>query len=284
MVPFLIIAIIGYVAYSSGALTSIGLPPPAAAPQAGVVPAASISAAQTAGLQPNVSFSSSAIQQELPSNTASMGVSIGAAIAASPTILGSFGVAANVVPVVGQVVSAVASISAALLAAHNARIKAARNENAAMNNGIAGYDSGMRQINAAYNARQLTASDAIHLVQMVLAQYWAEVTPVIQSGRNGCQGGTACPPWPKSGNGCSGNIGAACCAGCYDLAGGPDPFVFTPAQGGDGVTPMYYGTQGTIIVLTQGGGKVLYQEVFGSKYGGIERNPYVLVWTQFSAA
>jgi hypothetical protein len=284
LVPLLIVAVIGYVAYSSGALTAVGLAPPASVPVPGTIPASSVTANQTAGLQPNSSFSASVIQQELPSNTASLGVGIAGSIGSSAKVLASIGVSANVVPVVGQAVAAVAAITAALLAAHNKRIQAARSENTAMNNGVAGYDAGMKQINAAYNARTIAASDAISLVQMVIAQYWAEVTPVIQSGRNGCKGGTACPPWPAKGNGCSGDIGAACCVGCYDLAGGPIPIVFTAAQGGDGVTPMYYGTQGTIIVLSQGGGKVLYQEVVGSKYGGTQRNPYVLTWTQFSAA
>jgi hypothetical protein len=178
----------------------------------------------------------------------------------------------------------VASIAGALLAAHQQRMKQAQDENSAVNLGVQGYDQGMRQVNAAYNSRRIDAAGAISLVRQVMANYWALVSPRIQPGRNGCGSGGACPPWPSTGNGCSGSIGAACCVGCYDLAGGPEAHVFQTSEGGDGQSPYYFGAEGTLQVLMHGGGVVLYQAVLGSKYGGQNRAAYRLNWSQFSAA
>lgn len=283
------IAVIGgllYLGYSSGAFAgvagaSIARSPIAAPIQQSPVAAGSVTSQPAFGLQPNTSITASSISQEMPSNTASSAVGVGATIGTA--LLAHIGIAASAVPVVGAAIAAVAAITAALLAAHQARIKAARDENSATNLGVQGWDRGMQQINAAYNARQLTATDAIALVQQVMAMYWAEVTPHLQSGRNGCKGGAACPPVTSS-NPCSGSIGAACCVGCYDLEGGPSSHVFGPADGGDNSTPYFFGSQGTQIVLAHGGGRVLYQHVYGSKYGGSDRPGYVLNWQQVSAA
>jgi hypothetical protein len=189
----------------------------------------------------------------------------------------AFGVAAQAVPVVGTIIGAVAAITAALLAAHEQRKKQATDENSAMNLGVAGYDKGMRMINAAYNNRSIDTPSAIQLLQTIMPMYWQEVNAHIQPGRNGCYGGANCPAW----HGCNGDIGAACCVGCYDLVGQPDPHVFSAAEGGDGVTPLFFGATGTILALQHGGGfRVLYQHVYGSKYGGKDRPAYTLDWVQ----
>jgi hypothetical protein len=264
-------------AYKSGALASLGVPAPAAAPP--VVATATNPA--PGGLQPNVSLTApqliQPVNQEYASNAAGSAVSIGAATLASPTILKALSVGANVVPIVGQVVSALAAITAALLSAHNARIKQARDENSAMNLGVQGYDQGLATINNYFVTRQITAVEAIQLVQTVMANYWAEVNPHIQPGRNGCAGGALCPPAKAGVNPCTGSIGAACCVGCYNLVGSSEA-QSTP-QG-----MMFGGALGTIAVLQQGGGTVYYTEVYGSKYGGVQRNAYTLAWVQSSAA
>jgi hypothetical protein len=180
-------------------------------------------------------------------------------------------------------IGVVVAIAAALWAAHEQRVAQAKSENYAVVIGVQGWDADMLKVNQLYNARQLDAASAIQLVQQIMYQYWQLVTPHIQPGRNGCSGGGGCPP-VTSANPCSGSIGAACCVGCYDLAGGPDSHVFTADQGGDGATPFYFGAQGTIIVLQHGSGRVLYQKVFASKYGGRDRAAYILNWAPVSAA
>lgn len=284
IVGLLAIGAVLYLAYSSGALSAPAGSNIVTAPVAPIA-ANPVTPPQTT-LIPNIgsSITASSIQQEMPSNTASTAVGISGMVGSSSVVLAHVGLAASAVPVVGVAVAAVAAITSALLAAHQQRIKAARDENSATNLGVQGWDKAMQQINAAYNARQLTATDAISLVQLVMQQFWQEVTPHIQSGRNGCNGGSGCPPWPAKGNGCSGNIGAACCVGCYDLEGGPSSHVFGPADGGDNSTAYFFGSQGTQIVLAHGGGKVLYQHVYGSKYGGADRPGYILNWQQVSAA
>jgi hypothetical protein len=272
-----------YLAYESGALAPLGILSPQQAPQ---------------GLQPNAQFTTppalppgqtnlGSLSTVTSANLGALGitsaVSVGTAAATAPSgfvALGLTGAAAGAA-VAG--IGAVVAIGAALWAAHEQRKKQATNENAAVNVGVQGFDQDIRTVNQAYNSRQIDAPSAIQLVQQVLAQYWALVTPVIQPGRNGCSGGQACPPVTST-SPCSGSIGAACCVGCYDLAGnGPQPHVFQPSEGGDGVTPYYFGVGGTIQVLSQGGGRVLYQEVFGSKYGGRDRPAYILTWSQVGA-
>jgi hypothetical protein len=290
-IPIVLILGIGYIAWSSGALAPLGIPAIAASPAYGSPGLSPLAGNSPGGLTPNISMTAPVINQQTlqggfdATQGEILGVGAAGAILSSSVVLAHIGVAANAVPIVGQAVAVTAAIAAALLAAHEQRKKQAQSENAAMNLGVAGWDSGLRQVNAAFNARQITASDAIAFVQSIMQMYWQEVGPHIQPGRNGCANGSACPPWPASGNGCSGSIGAACCVGCYDLAGGPAPHVFAASEGGDGVTPFYFGSQGTILALQHGGGmRVLYQHVYGSKYGGKDRPAYTLNWTQVSAA
>jgi hypothetical protein len=283
MLELALVAGLIYLVYSSGAFAPFGISPP---PQSGSV----APTVTPQGLQSNVSLVAPPVS--LPGVTAGFTagqgeqIAVGAAgaIGSSAKVLGAIGVGANFVPVVGTAVAAVAAIASALLAGHATRLKQATDENSAMNLGVVGYDEGMQTINAAYNNRQIDGPSAIQLVQSVMAMYWQEVTPHIQPGRNGCSGGAACPPWPATGNGCSGDIGAACCVGCYDLAGGPSTAVLPVSSGGDGVNPYYYGAQGTILALQHGGNlQVVYQSVVGSKYGGKARAGYRLSWVQAGA-
>ena len=299
MEPLEILLVAGliYVAYTSGALAPLGigtpnlqglssqfnpLPPGTSGPQPQPLsPPSPVLAAPVGFSVP------SPPSQEYQSNTASTALGVGAAIASAPKVLGAIGVAANVVPIVGQVVSAVAAIGAALLAAHQARIKQARDENSAMNLGVQGVDKEMSVINQAYNAGQISAQDTINLLSQTMNHYWQLTAPHIQPGRNGCgaspssTGSAACPPWPSSGNGCSGSIGAACCVGCYDLAGGPNPAVLQAFDGGDGHTSFYFGVEGAIIAVQHGGHiQTCMQGVVASKYGGANRNGYRLSWAQ----
>jgi hypothetical protein len=167
----------------------------------------------------------------------------------------------------------VGGIFSALWSAHEARAKAATSENQAVNAAVAGWDSAMRQINAAYNSGAATPQQCVDAVNRVMQNFWAEVGPMIQSGRNGCSSGMACPPYA----GCSGSIGAACCVGCYDLEGDTKPATLQASDGGFG-TPILFGSKGTVVAISQGGGVVAYQAVYGSKYGGVNRPGYNMTW------
>jgi gas vesicle protein len=293
VVPALLLIGAALLAYKSGAFAALGLPAPISSTNlapGGLQPNVSMTAPQP--VQPGGRYSAFGVGGG-PSAPGGGGVSLlsGGLISGNVAAPGAAGVEAAVGNSlaasgqgflaggpIGAVVAGITSLLTGLQKGHQIRMQQATDENSAMNMGVQGYDQGLAQINAAFVARQISAVEAIQLVQVVMQNYWSEVTPHIQPGRNGCAGGTSCPPWPASGSGCAGSIGAACCVGCYALIGGHAPTNFP----GYGV--MFYGILGTIAVLQQGGGAVYYQEVFPSHYGGKQRNPYVLTWVQSSVA
>jgi hypothetical protein len=306
MEPLEIILVAGliYLAYQSGALAPFGI-----APGVSLTPTSS-----AGGLQPNVSVSSSNMgaapaapgQMQIPSRVpfnagstpqiaasgpvgsvtgvnklsyVTAASSVGIAAATPPANLVALGLTGAAAGAAVAGIGAVVAIAAALWAAHEARVKQAKDENSAMNLGVQGVDKELAVINQAFNSHQISAADAVKLLSATMSHYWALVTPHIQPGRNGCSGGAACPPWHT--NGCSGSIGAACCVGCYDLAGGPEPAVLNTFDGGDGVTPFYFGVEGALIVCQHGGNmQSCMQGVVASKYGGQNRNGYRLTWQQ----
>ena len=302
MEPLELILVAGllYLAYSSGALAPLGISPgtalaPTSSPgglqanttiSSGGMGAAGVSPGQT---PPRVPFNAGGVGGGPTGGTTGVNPisyvtaasSVGIAAATAPANLAALGLTGAAAGAAVAGIGAVVAIAAALWAAHEARVKQARDENSAMNLGVQGVDKELAVINQAYNAGQISANDAVHLLSQTMSHYWALVTPHIQPGRNGCSGGTACPPWPASGNGCSGSIGAACCVGCYDLAGGPQPAVLNTFDGGDGVTPFYFGVEGALIVCQHGGNmQSAMQGVVASKYGGANRNGYRLTWKQ----
>lgn len=299
IVPALALIAIALLALKSGALASLGIPAPIAA---SVNP-------PPGGLQPNVSLTAppAALPQPKTAPSSTNALSPGGGPQGSPTLGGSGGLgviaglsgfgnaaapgAAGVASAVGTslaasgagfiaggpigaVVAGVTSLVTSLANGHKVRMQQATDENSAVNLGVQGYDQGLAQVNQAFIMRSINAVEAIQLVQQIMAYYWAEVNPHIQPGRNGCNGGAACPPY----NGCSGSIGAACCVGCYDLIGSNDTGNFPPYGN------MYFGILGTVQVLQQGGGSVYYQQVVGSKYGGKNRPAYVLSWVPGAVA
>jgi len=284
LLPVLLVGGLLYLAYNSGALTQFGISPP--------TPLSPLN--NPGGLQPSAQFTNppvtlprTPVVTNAPVTSANTGqlaitgaASVGTAAISAPSSFAALGLTGAAAGAAVAGIGAVVAIGAALYAAHLARVRQAKDENSAVNLGVQGFDSDLKQVNAAYNARQIDAASAISLVKQILANYWALVTPHIQPGRNGCGGGNGCPPWPASGNGCSGSIGAACCVGCYDLAGGAQPATLAASDGGDGVNPYYFGIGGTIAVLQHGGGPVAYQYVYGSKYGGQNRPGYRLNWVQ----
>jgi hypothetical protein len=120
---------------------------------------------------------------------------------------------------VGAAVGLVVGLIAGFMAAHELRKKQAQNENQAVNLGVTGFDQGLRQLQQAYKAGQVSPANAQQGVSVLINNFWQEVVPHIQPGRNGCNNGSSCPP-DTSAQGrqpCTGNIGAACCVGCYPL-------------------------------------------------------------------
>lgn len=291
MLELLLVAGVVYLAYSSGAFAAFGVLPPAPSQtplspasfpkglQSGV-PVGGAGPVMSGTIRAGVSGGSGTTGANTTGLLVTGAATVGTAAAATPASFAAIGLSGAAAGAALAGVGVVAAIAVALWQAHEVRKKQATSENAAMNLGVQGYDEGLRQINQAFNSRQISASDAITLLNQVWQQFWQLVTPVIQPGRNGCSGGASCPPWPTGGNGCSGNIGAACCVGCYALAGDQGQAVQFPGQS----SPLRFGIAGTIRTLQEGGGVVYYQEVYSSKYGGKDRPAYTLVWSQISAA
>lgn len=131
--------------------------------------------------------------------------------------------AASAIPVVG---GALSSIINGLDAAHIQRAKEATNENVAVDNFIPGFDNYITQVVNAYNNGAATAAQAISMLDTLWHYYWQEVTPVIQPGRNGCNGGASIdyspghPPTESVSQSCSGSWGAACCIGVQVIGSG----------------------------------------------------------------
>jgi hypothetical protein len=286
--PLLAIALAvgAYVAWKSNALAPLGLPAPV---DESSLPSSSMPGEYPGGT-PTLQLTGGGTSAPLAgANTGTLaitaGVSVGTAAVSTPASFAAMGLSGAAAGAALAGIGAVVAIGAALWQAHEQRLRQAKDENSAMNLGVKGIDADFAVINRAYNSRQLSPSDAINLLQQAWAHYWALVTPHIQPGRNGCQGGASCPPWPASGNGCSGSIGAACCVGCYSLMGADD-FKSAEALGPDnaiGGQGYYIGVKGAMNVIAHGGGVSLMQKVYASKYGGTTRNAYVLRWQQVSA-
>ena len=295
MEPIELILVLGliYLAYSSGALSSFGIGPGVTGVTG--VTGTSVNASPSSpagGLQSNVTVAATPIVAAPPAavvnppsptqvtgvNVASMAVSaatsVGVAAVSTPASFAALGLTGAAAGAATAGIAAVVAIGAALLAAHEQRKKQATSENAAMNNGVVGYDSAVKQVNAAYNNRSIDAAQTIQFLQTIISNYWAEVTPVIQPGRNGCNGGAQC-----SGLTCGGSVGAACCVGCGNLVGTTNPIPFAGQVTGN----VYWGILGTITTIQHGGGKVYYPTVFGSSYGGKLRTGYWLTWQQAGA-
>lgn len=203
------------------------------------------------------------------------GVSAGTASA-----IGGANAALNFVPVVGPVLSAAFNaISGGLLKASAQRAAQAKNENSAVAAAVPGWDQAIAQIVAAYNAGTISASQTVALLNQTASNFWNEVTPQIQPGRNGCNGGKSCAPpanvnsatnlaTTASSSYCSGSIGASCCVGCVNIAIGVSNMTYAVTQ-----------------VDTNGGSMAAtIPQVFASKYGGINRPQYKVTFTKPGAA
>ena len=257
-----------YIAYQSGALRGLGVGGPSAGVTLATPDQLRAQQAQinlnTVGGLPQQTGVYSVNGQSLGVQT---GASVGIGAATAAMSAGTLGLSVGSAAVTGAAtagIGAAVTIFATLWAAHERRLQQARGENQAMNVGVQGFDQDIKLVNAQYNNGSIDAQTAIRALQQVLAQYWLLVGPQIQPGRNGCSSGETCPP-PGSLS-CSGNIGAACCVGCGSLTGS-----------------LYNPTWGAITILQMGGGVSTVEKVYGSSYGGQERNAYQLTWRQSGA-
>jgi hypothetical protein len=199
----------------------------------------------------------------------STGISTAATAATAVAKAAGAGSAAlSAIPVVGAAFAAIASV---LIAASQKRAQEAESENQAVAQGVPAWDQAVATIANAFNAGQITAAEAQQGFALTLSNYWSEVTPQIQPGRNGCNGGKSCPASANvnSDNAtgttapssyCSGNIGAACCVGCSDLA--------------LSVSNLNYAA--SIAEKTGKPATAFIQTVFASKYGGVNRPSYFI--------
>lgn len=206
------------------------------------------------------------------------GVSTG--ISVTGALLSSIGSsAASAIPIVGAAFSLIFN---SLMQASAKRAAAARSENSAVAQGVPAWDAGISQIVSAYNTKGITAAQASSLLDTVMSNFWNEVKGQIQSGRNGCGGGSTPAPLvflsgqapginvgtqtqaTGSTRQCSGDFGAACCVGNNDLM------------------PGIYNIKLAIATTekTKAAATGYVPKVYASKYGGIDREIYMVTVTK----
>lgn len=203
---------------------------------------------------------------------AAAGTSAGTSGAGTAAGAGAAGGAGIATAAITAGVGAVVTIFAILWGKHKQREAQAKNENQAMNIGVAGFDQDIRLINSDYLAHKIDPQTAIAAIQQALAQFAALCAPKIQPDRNGCgmqangsvtSAITTDALYKMNADGkdhyCQGNIGAACCV--Y-------------------VTSLRPSAEVAIKAIQAGGGTSLVHKVYGSKYGGNTREAYNLNWSR----
>lgn len=213
-----------------------------------------------------------------PINSQAIGSTINTATSALSSLTSSGGALSNLasstvsqsIPIVGAAIGAIAGV---FIAQSQQRAKQAVSENQAVAAAIPGWDAFIKAIVANYNNGSINSNGVTQLLDQAMSNYWSEVTPQIQPGRNGCSGGSNCPTSanPNSGGAtattasstyCSGDIGAACCVGCSDLALSVANLKWTA----------------TTVDKTGGPGVAFVQLVSASKYGGVNRPSYTVTF------
>jgi len=175
---------------------------------------------------------------------------------------------------IGAGIGAIAGAIAGIWASHAARVKGAKNENAAINSAVQAFDAGMQAIFTAANSSDPTTNisgpQAAQLVGQLYTQFWQQMLPFTQGpgAKDSSGGGANCgqglnPAGPcagtPGGHKCDNNCTATCCVGCQDL----------------------YPTmlQAVAVLNRPNGGTVTACTVVGSKYGANQRGSYTLTYT-----
>jgi hypothetical protein len=171
---------------------------------------------------------------------------------------------------IGAAVGAVAGAISGLWASHNARAAGAKDENTALNSAVIAFDGSLKAIFTAANSTevssQITAPQAIQLLQSTLMQYWQGMAPFqtgpgradASAGGTKCGSVIVCNQQSSPGLKCNSSCTAGCCVGCD---------VFTPT------------INQAIAIFQAGGGTLNVCEVYGSGYGATTRQSYTLTYT-----
>jgi hypothetical protein len=199
-------------------------------------------------------------------------VTIGIGLAASAQLMAT-ATAALAIPIAGAVIAAVMAIYAILMGASAARAKAAISENQAVANFVAAFDTHLSQVVTAFNNGSLgdtwqnAATNGTTLLEVLWKNFWSEVTPTIQSGRNGCNSGAAINA-SGSNFSCTGSWGASCCVGGGVIR--PTIYHVENAMAAYAATVTAANPKGTPQ-------KAYAQPVYPSKYGGASRAGYYIM-------
>ncbi len=266
----IVLLVVVYFLYATGTLAKFGIGNAPVTSSLGV-PGLDPTATQVTAAAAQANANAAAQTAQTAKLVQSSATGLTSSLQAVQSSTGALGGAAAAIPVVGAAVSVIASV---LIAASQKRAKEATSENTAVNNGYPGWDAAVQQIVGAFNGGQIDAVGAQTLLAQALTNYWNEVTPQIQPGRNGCNGGASCPPSsnPSSDSAytttanasyCSGSIGAACCVGCADLALSNSNLQYAAALAEKTGQPQ------TAFV----------QAIAPSKYGTIARPSYTVTFT-----
>jgi hypothetical protein len=162
-----------------------------------------------------------------PSNTAVVQSNINSQETQTAAELTAFGAGLNTIPVVGPAVAAVYSaVAGALVAASKKRAQEAVNENQAVDAAIPPWDAAIVQTLGLYANGSITYAQLSQLlgtpktdtyyqtgIGLCWNNYWSEVGPQVQPGRNGCKSGSVVATTSF----CGGSYGAGCCIAYDDM-------------------------------------------------------------------
>ena len=132
------------------------------------------------------------------------GALLGGSAAIGTALLPHLGVAAAAVPIVGAAIVVAAAVAASLLAAHEARLKGATNENQAVDQWVPVFDSFVSSVVNAYNGGQINAQQAAQICMQFDQTLYNKFRSFVG------QPGTA---WNDQ-TGMSGQCNKACTVGC----------------------------------------------------------------------
>lgn len=119
-----------------------------------------------------------------------------------------------------QAASLLSSLLGGLLAGHDARIAAAKNENQALNTLVPVVAKNLRDLFAALNAGAITEQDALSYLTQIEDAYWQNISQY-QQATTGCSanGGTGNNEPSGYMTKCDKHCTAGCCVGCNNIHG-----------------------------------------------------------------
>jgi hypothetical protein len=233
-----------------------------------------------------------ATTQTIASSSISVGTSAVSTIAKS---LGVAGPALSAIPIVGAAFAAVASI---LLAASKKRAQEATSENQAVDAALPAWDAAIQQAVQLFNNGSITQQQVGLLlgtprsmkyynvpVGQCWQNFWNEVGPQVQPGRNGCKSGTVTQPGdnpptlPQGTSFCTGDYGAGCCVAYGDM----DNSMGNPNNGDvQGGTPGQMCVFGALKAAVASPGTPFVATILkiaSSKYSTYSRAQYTVTFT-----